>query len=74
MTISLKKEKEGIMMPFVHIELVAGRTAEQKLNLVKEVTEAVVKNTGAPSEKVHVILNEMQPENYAVNGELLSQK
>ncbi|SEL11730.1 4-oxalocrotonate tautomerase [Carnobacterium iners] len=61
-------------MPFVHIELVAGRTVEQKINLVKEVTEAVVKNTDAPSEKVHVILNEMQPENYAVNGELLSQK
>ena len=47
---------------------------EQKINLIKEVTEAVVKNTGAPSEKVHVILNEMQPENYAVDGELLSQK
>lgn len=61
-------------MPFVHIELVAGRTSEQKRNLVKEVTEAVSKNTGAPSEKIHVILNEMQPENYAVNGKLLSQK
>lgn len=61
-------------MPFVHIELVAGRTSEQKMNLVKEVTEVVAKNTGAPSEKIHVILNEMQPENYAVNGELLSQK
>lgn len=61
-------------MPYVHIELVAGRTLEQKINLVKDVTAAVVKNTGAPSERVHVILNEMQPENCATNGELLSQK
>ena len=44
-------------MPFIHIELVEGRTAEQKANLVKEVTEAVVKNTGASKESVHVILN-----------------
>ncbi|ALV22580.1 MAG: 2-hydroxymuconate tautomerase [Carnobacterium sp.] len=58
-------------MPFIHIELVEGRTAEQKANLVKEVTEAVVKNTGASKESVHVILNEMKKSNYAKGGELL---
>ena len=35
-------------MPFVHIELIKGRSDEQITNLMKDVTEAVHKNTGAP--------------------------
>ena len=58
-------------MPFVHVELVEGRTAEQKAGLVKDITEAVVKNTGAPAEKIHVIIEEMKKGDYAVGGKLL---
>ena len=36
-------------MPFVRIDLFEGRTLEQKKALAKEVTEAVVRNTGGPS-------------------------
>ena len=43
-------------MPFVHIELIKGRSDEQITNLMKDVTEAVHKNTGAPKEHIHVIL------------------
>ena len=42
-------------MPFVHIELIKGRSDEQITNLMKDVTEAVHKNTGAPKEHIHVI-------------------
>ena len=35
-------------MPLVHIELIEGRSQEQLKNLVKDVTKAVVENTGAP--------------------------
>ncbi len=48
------------IMPLVHIELIEGRSQEQLKNLVKDVTKAVVENTGAPAEHVHVVLNEMQ--------------
>lgn len=58
-------------MPFVHIELVEGRTAEQKADLVKDITEAVTKNTGAPEENVHVIIEDMKKSNYARGGKLL---
>lgn len=61
-------------MPFVHIEMLAGRTAEQKAQLVKDVTEAVMKNTGAPGENVHVILRDMEPSDYAQNGQLKGQQ
>lgn len=57
-------------MPFVHIELLEGRSYEQKQNLVKDVTEAVVKNTGAAAEDVHIILAEIKHEHLAKSGKL----
>ncbi len=61
-------------MPLVHIELIEGRSQEQLKNLVKDVTKAVVENTGAPAEHVHVGLNEMQKDRYAVGGVLKSDE
>ncbi len=51
-------------MPFVRIDLFEGRTLEQKKALAKEVTEAVVRNTGAPQSAVHVIINDMPEGTY----------
>lgn len=56
-------------MPFVHIELVEGRSQEALTKMMEEITEAVHKNTGAPKEHIHVIINEMKKGTYAVNGE-----
>lgn len=55
-------------MPFVHIELVEGRTEEQLTKMVEEVTEAVSRTAGAPKESIHVIINEMQKGKYAQGG------
>ncbi|AUJ31826.1 MAG: 2-hydroxymuconate tautomerase [Liquorilactobacillus nagelii] len=59
-------------MPLVHIDLLAGRSEDQLKHLVEDITSAVTKNTGAPAEHVHVILNEMQPNRYSVGGVLKS--
>ncbi|WP_430612266.1 2-hydroxymuconate tautomerase [Enterococcus sp. DIV0876] len=56
-------------MPFIHVELVEGRSEEQLSAMMKEITEAVHKNTGAPKEHIHVIINEMKKGTYAVNGD-----
>ncbi|MBO0427688.1 4-oxalocrotonate tautomerase [Vagococcus fluvialis] len=55
-------------MPIVHIELLEGRTQEQKNEMVKEVTEAIVKTTGANRDAVHIVINDMEKGNYAVGG------
>ena len=55
-------------MPFVHIELIKGRSDEQITNLMKDVTEAVHKNT-APKEHIHVIINELGKHSYGQGGE-----
>lgn len=56
-------------MPFVHIELIEGRSEEQLTNMVKEVTQVVSKNTGAPEQNIHVIVNELKKDRYAQGGE-----
>jgi 4-oxalocrotonate tautomerase len=56
-------------MPFIHVELVEGRSQEQLTNMMKEITDAVHKNTGAPKEHIHVIINELKKGQYAVNGD-----
>lgn len=61
-------------MPIVHIELIAGRSQAQLKALCEDVTAAVVKNTGAPAEHVHVVLNEMAKDRYAVGGVLKSDE
>lgn len=57
-------------MPIVNIQMIEGRTPEQKENLIKDVTAAVVKNTGAPKEAVSIIISEMKKENYGHAGEV----
>ncbi|WP_125766405.1 2-hydroxymuconate tautomerase [Lapidilactobacillus wuchangensis] len=61
-------------MPLVHIDLIAGRSDDQLRQLVKDVTTAVAKNTGAPAEHIHIVLNEMQPNRYADGGVLRSDE
>ena len=61
-------------MPLVHIDLIEGRNEEQLKGLVADVTSAIVKNTGAPAEHVHLVLNEMKKSTYSVAGKLKSDE
>ena len=61
-------------MPLVHIDLIEGRSKEQISAMVKDVTEAIVKNTGAPAEHVHIVLNQMKKDEYSVGGILKSEE
>ncbi|MHC5229856.1 2-hydroxymuconate tautomerase [Enterococcus sp. LJL99] len=55
-------------MPFIHVELIEGRSEEQLTKMVKEITEVVAVNTGAAKENIHVIVNEMKKDRYAKGG------
>ncbi|WP_005034811.1 4-oxalocrotonate tautomerase [Holophaga foetida] len=61
-------------MPIVQVNLIEGRTLEQKRRLVAEITNAVVNCVDAPPDAVKVILNEMPRENYASAGVLYADK
>lgn len=61
-------------MPIIQMEILKGRTIEQKREMVKEVTSAIVKTLSCPPEAVSIIIREMEKEEYSVAGKLYSDK
>ncbi|TDM13303.1 2-hydroxymuconate tautomerase [Macrococcus lamae] len=59
-------------MPFITIELLEGRSEEQIKAMVQEVTEVVSRTTTAPKENIHVFVEELKKDRYAVGGTLKS--
>ena len=60
-------------MPFVTIAMIEGRTIEQKKQLARDVTDAVMK-LGVPAESVHVLIQDVPRSNWADAGKLMSDK
>jgi 4-oxalocrotonate tautomerase len=61
-------------MPEVYVYAVEGRTLEQKRNLVKDITEAVVKNFKVPADAVMVQIMETAKDTKAKGGVLFSDR
>ncbi|MDD3656947.1 MAG: 2-hydroxymuconate tautomerase family protein [Atribacterota bacterium] len=59
-------------MPILQIEILKGRTVEQKREMVKMVTDAISETLNCPKEAVSIIIREMEWENYARAGVLKS--
>jgi 4-oxalocrotonate tautomerase len=60
-------------MPEVVVYILEGRTIEQKRGLVKDITDAVVKNAGAAPDAVTVSLVETAKTSKAKGGVLFSE-
>ncbi|MDC3416805.1 2-hydroxymuconate tautomerase [Aquibacillus salsiterrae] len=58
-------------MPYVTVEMLPGRTDDQKKALIEKVTDAVVETTGASREKVVVFIEEINKQHYGVGGKRL---
>ncbi|MES2784139.1 MAG: 4-oxalocrotonate tautomerase [Pseudomonadota bacterium] len=61
-------------MPTIRVELMEGRTPEQKKNLVRALTQAVVDTLGSKAESVDVLLFDIKRHDWATGGELWSEK
>ncbi|HCX61379.1 MULTISPECIES: 2-hydroxymuconate tautomerase [Sedimentibacter] len=57
-------------MPIVQVEMLKGRTLEQKRALAQKVTEAIVETANCPKEAVKIIIREMDFENFSQAGVL----
>ena len=55
-------------MPIVRIELLAGRPADMKAELIRRVTDAVVEALGSNPSQVRVLLRDVPPENWGIAG------
>lgn len=61
-------------MPIVQIEILEGRTVEQKRAMVKEVTDAICRTLSTKPDAVRIIIRDMKFENFAAAGVLRSDQ
>lgn len=59
-------------MPVVQINIKRGQSRETKDQLVSRVTDAMVDVCGSVRDRVHVIINEVDEDNWGRGGRLLS--
>ena len=57
-------------MPIVTVQMWTGRTTEQKRALVPAITEAMVIHADAKPTNLHVVIQEIPPEDWALAGVL----
>lgn len=61
-------------MPMIRVEMFTGRTRDQKRALVEELTEAFVNAAGGAKESVHVVITDVDKENWGSGGKLCADK
>lgn len=61
-------------MPIIQVNLLEGRTIDQKRKLVATMTDAVVKSLDVKPDAVRIILQEMTRDDYAIGGVLAVDK
>jgi 4-oxalocrotonate tautomerase len=61
-------------MPLVQINMITGRTKEKKEELIYEITKTVSEIADAPIDSIHVIFNEVEPEDWGLEGASLKKR
>ncbi len=61
-------------MPTLRVELMEGRTVEQKRALAEALTKAVVETLGARPESVDILMYDIKRHDWATGGVLWSEK
>jgi len=57
-------------MPYVNIQILEGATRGQKSNLVRDVTDSLVRELGKKTEHIHIVIQEVAEENWGFAGQL----
>ena len=61
-------------MPYVNVKITKdGVTAEQKRRIVEEITSTLVTVLGKKPEHIHIIIDEVEPENWGFAGLLTTE-
>ncbi len=56
-------------MPIAQINIIEGRSDEQKEKLIAKVTQAIHEAIDAPESNVRVIINEMPKQHFGIGGQ-----
>lgn len=59
-------------MPTLHLEMLPGRTVEQKRAFVREVTRTTAETLACPPESVDILISEVPRDGWAKAGKLMA--
>ena len=60
-------------MPYVNIQITAGASRLQKANLVRDVTDSLVRELGKRPEHIHIVIQEIAEEDWGFEGLLTDE-
>lgn len=60
-------------MPYVNVQITRGATREQKAELVKEITDSLVRILGKKPEHTHIVIQEINEEDWGFSGLLTDE-
>jgi 4-oxalocrotonate tautomerase len=55
-------------MPFITVQLIEGRSVEQKHALIKEISEAAIRVLDSDPDEVGIVINEVTADDWGVGG------
>lgn len=55
-------------MPFITVQIIEGRSIEQKHALIKEISEVAIRVLDAEPDNVRVVINEVTTDDWGVGG------
>ncbi|GFO58379.1 hypothetical protein GMST_07040 [Geomonas silvestris] len=61
-------------MPFIRIDIASKLSKDQKALLSQRMTDAIVEIAGAPRQATYVIINELERDDIAQGGTLISDR
>jgi len=71
---SLETFQPGVQMPYVNVKITKdGVTVEQKAQVVKEITDTLQRVLGKRPEHIHIVIDEVETENWGFAGQLTSE-
>ncbi|ARP86754.1 tautomerase family protein [Bordetella genomosp. 9] len=61
-------------MPIIKVELLAGRSEDQKQAIAKRFTEVMKEEAGVKPESLHIVFHDVPASDWAVAGQLVSKR
>lgn len=60
-------------MPYLNLQILPGATTRQKRAVVKDFTRTLVTRLGKRPEHIHIVIQEIAPDNWGYSGRLTSE-
>lgn len=55
-------------MPYVNVQILKGATKEQKSEIIKDITDSLVRVLNKKPEHTHIVIQEIEEENWGFAG------